>query len=522
MAVADQTMSDMHSSHSMPLLQALRAALDNHLQRVLLVNLADQLDKDYPLFLDVVNGIQLQLLAKNDHANTSASINGLRCMVSCAKESLVTCLSGIQANLHLQAEVTHTQKFLELLLHITGLVSKIDSLLLQDQKLQINDMHLESRSILLVRIVTHLEDLNVSLVRVDSDFSPNHHRPLLLMNLEPTIQSFHKCVDAILHDCFKLALQQQHEASILRCLQSYLALDNVVGARDAIRLSVVAPIMDQVFYHNATKNVLLHDDLKEVKMLINASICKFLLDITSSKLAWDGAACFDFLGACILQELQSAIQRTRALALSPGEPSSFLANYKQILEFLDFMEAHYCPSRKSILHFRSQAEYTHFLNPWKAREIGYFTLRHQEIVGELEHALMGEPILNNKHLSLAKPSLAASKALEQCLLKCWDIDMFVTSLSHKFLALTLQLISRYSTWLASALSSHSRQNNFMYHVEHDVTLLVDMLKGPFLNMILRLLQSSSTSITDEVISLIHDSIYDGAKTMMESLLVVKT
>lgn len=516
-------------------LDTLRAELRSHL-RLLKGELVELINRDYADFVNLstklvdVDGAVLRM---------RMPLNDLRSRLSFVKDSVNSSLSALQNGLQRRAEASQAREILELLLDTSHVVSKIEKLLLELKSMpeegsattqSVRTIGIpplsngaveessesvvsleESRSRLLERIASEMNRLNFYVARVqDLPF---------VQNMEKRIQNASMSLDASLRECFEIGLKQRNEAVIFRCLRAYAAIDNTKGAHSVFQLFVVAPIMEQVFSSkeaDAGPSDLLEDDLSEIRKRIESD-CKFLLDIAMA--ANSGVQAFDFLGSSILKELHNAIQRRKPGAFSPGKPSIFLANYKASLAFLDYLEG-YCPSKSAITTFRSQPAYADFMKQWNLGV--YFTLRFQEIAGDLDGALNVTSLgcIADDSLGLA---LSSSAALERCLLKCWQKDVFVLSLSDKFLGLTLQLMSRYSTWLLAGLEarqSGSSANGVEWAlvaspedfllVKHDVELLVRMLKGSYLEGIANLFQSAPR----EVLTVVHDSIQQGADTLM--------
>ncbi|KAG0489863.1 hypothetical protein HPP92_006726 [Vanilla planifolia] len=149
----------------------------------------------------------------------------------------------------------------------------------------------------------------------------------------------------------------------------------------------------------------------------------------------------------------------------------------------------------------------------------YFSLRFQEIAGALDSSLADANItlVEDSHRNRdcqVTLTLKQSFALLESLRTCWSEEVFIFTCSDKFFRLSLQLLSRYSTWLSShlvaknACSSDSSSNSerainkpvedFIY-VMHDVGFLVAELSGDYLEHVLcRLLESCSSEVLDLV------------------------
>ncbi|KAK1318996.1 hypothetical protein QJS10_CPB04g00286 [Acorus calamus] len=379
----------------------------------------------------------------------------------------------------------------------------------------------ETQSILLERIASEMNRLK---------FYIAHAQDLpFIKNVERRIQSASLLLDGSLGHCFEAGLENRDANAIYNCLRAYAAIDNTSGAEEIFRSTIVSPFVQKIIPYISLQEVpgsspdKLVEDYEQIKGCIERD-CKFLLDISSS--ANSGFHVFDFLANSILQEVLVAIQKGKPGALSPGRPVEFLKNYKGSLEFLSYLEG-YCPSRSAVSKFRSEAVYNDFVKMWNVGV--YFSLRFQEIAGALDSALVVPTIVPVQN---AQPNdgghndlmLKQSIALVESLKSCWREDVFLLSCSDKFFRLSLQLVSRYSTWLSSGLAarkSHSGASNpstewaiaaapedFIY-VLHDVAYLVTELNGEYLGHVTQLLSSCSP----EVLHLVKHSILQGGKSL---------
>ncbi|KAF8210325.1 COG complex component [Mycena galopus ATCC 62051] len=81
----------------------------------------------------------------------------------------------------------------------------------------------------------------------------------------------------------------------------------------------------------------------------------------------------------------------------------------------------------------------------------YFQMRWKEIVGKVEEALSAPRVelssITDKHSFLTTQAAAVWVGISAC----WSAEVFIPELSHRFWRLTLQLLSRYRTWLTNSL-----------------------------------------------------------------------
>ncbi|CAL4920120.1 unnamed protein product [Urochloa decumbens] len=351
--------------------------------------------------------------------------------------------------------------------------------------------------------------------------------------MEKRVQGATKLLDGSLERCFVDGLEHRDAKVIYNCLRAYAAIDNTSSAEELFRTTVVSPLIQKIVPQNYAKAVAgacsdgLEDDYEQIKQCVEND-CKFILEISSSENS--GLHVFDFLGNSILKEVLSAIQKGKPGAFSPGKPKEFLKNYKASLGFLDFLEG-YCQSKSAVTKFRSEPAYTDFMRQWNVGV--YFSLRFQEIAGGLDSALTTTISPAGMNEAQGKPLLLKqSIKLLESLQACWSDEVLVFSHCDKFLRLSLQLISRYTTWLSSGLSARKASDgspnspadaewalsipvdDFIY-IMHDVHAVIGELSesGSFIGHVNQLLASCPI----EVLNLVKQSILQAVEPLKELL-----
>ncbi|ONK71964.1 uncharacterized protein A4U43_C04F14250 [Asparagus officinalis] len=507
--------------------------------------LVDLINRDYADFVSLSTRL---VDVDSAVARMRAPIVEFREKVATFREAVDSALGNLREGLRQRAEAAAAREVLELLLDTFHVVSKVEKLIKElpstpsdgstidivhlDKGAIINDTYSqdmgngttlrETQSILLERIASEMNRLK---------FNINHAKNLpFIENMEKRIQSATLLLDGSLGHCFVNGLEHRDATAIYNCLRAYAAIDNTSAAEEIFRTTIVTPLIQKIIPYgqiqvvDGTSSDELEEDYTQIKQCIEKD-CKFLLEISSS--ANSGLHVFDFLGNSILKEVLLAIQKGKPGAFSPGRPTEFLKNYKSSLDFLAFLEG-YCPSRAAASKLRSETVYIDFMRQWN---IGvYFSLRFQEIAGSLDSALMASTItrVDNKQGKFSKLTLKQSIALLDSLRSCWSEDVLVISCSDKFLRLSLQLLSRFSTWLSSGLvarkgdSAHSSTTHNsewastariedLIYVMHDVRSLVMEITGDYLGDVLRVLESCSAQVLD----LVKQSILHGKKSLEE-------
>ncbi|KAM2228222.1 hypothetical protein ACFXTI_014942 [Malus domestica] len=459
------------------------------------------------------------------------------------QDSLVALTNGLKQRL----EAAEAREVLELLLDTFHVVSKVEKLIKElpsvpadwsngDVNLAEKNSVSNGTSLQHAENGTNLRDTQSMLLeRIASEmnrlkFYIAHAKNLpFIENMEKRIQGASLLLDASLGHCFVDGLEHRDANAIYNCLRAYAAIDNTRSAEELFRMTIVAPLIQKIIPHGTSGAATrpsgddLENDYKQIKTCIEND-CKFLLEISFEENS--GLHVFDFLANSILKEVLSAIQKGKPGAFSPGRPTEFLKNYKSSLKFLAHLEG-YCPSGSAVSKFRAEAVYIDFMKQWNLGV--YFSLRFQEIAGALDSILVETNLLPVHNVPSGQGNspdltLKQSVTLLECLESCWSEDVIVLSCADKFLRLSLQLLSRYSSWLSSGLTAHKMgqtgsksgsewataavPDDFIYII-HDTDRLYKVVCGDFLGHVLKLLSSCPADVLD----LVKQSLLQGGKLL---------
>ncbi|KAJ3701238.1 hypothetical protein LUZ61_004943 [Rhynchospora tenuis] len=519
-------------------LETLATELRSHLTS-LNSDLIDLVNRDYADFV----GLGSRLTGAGDAAaRIRAPLAELRSKVAALRGAAATQLVELRAGMERRAAAAASRELLERMLDTFHVVSKVEKLIKElptapsdlagaevgsvatDGALQNFESGNSSRitqSILLERIASEMNRLKFYI-------GDKKNLPFI-ENMEKRIQAATSLLDNSLEQCFVQGLEHHDNNAIYNCLRAYAAVDNTSAAEALFRKTVVSPLIQDIIPYNGTNQSEaatvssdeLEGDYQRIMQCVEKD-CKFILELSSS--ANSGLHVFDFLANSILKEVLSAIQKGKPGAFSPGKPTEFLKNYKSSLAFLAFLEG-YCPTKFAVVRFRSETVYAEFMRQWNVGV--YFSLRFQEIAGTLDSSLTGpiKPIESREETQ--KLLLKQSIQLLESLKTCWSDDVLVFSHCDKFLRLSLQLLSRYSTWLSTGLAARRAHSgdadwaisapveDFVY-VFHDVSVLISELSGDFLGHVSQLLSNCS----DEVVQLVRESIAQACQLLQQLLPVI--
>ncbi|KAG8712025.1 hypothetical protein FRC09_020291 [Ceratobasidium sp. 395] len=140
------------------------------------------------------------------------------------------------------------------------------------------------------------------------------------------------------------------------------------------------------------------------------------------------------LARALMDELGSVV-------FAVGRPDEFRQNYTTTQHLISALEA--LAPQTSVIALRAHPLTTTFSRRWQLPV--YFQLRWKDIVGKCENALGGSTGERGEF------STAEANAVYSAIRTCWSTQVFIPELGHRFWRLTLQLLSRYRTWINATL-----------------------------------------------------------------------
>ncbi|KAJ6593950.1 oligomeric golgi complex component, COG2-domain-containing protein [Mycena capillaripes] len=169
-------------------------------------------------------------------------------------------------------------------------------------------------------------------------------------------------------------------------------------------------------------------------------------EITNREVDEDG---FEIMANVVWEEFGRAIMdELGPVVFAAGRPNEFRKHYETTQAFIRSLEF-LAPSAHSVEAMRAHQVYSAFERRWQLPV--YFQMRWKEIVGKVEDALSTPRVelstTTDKHSFATTQATAVWVAISAC----WSAEVFISELSHRFWRLTLQLLSRYKTWLSNSL-----------------------------------------------------------------------
>ncbi|WVW86287.1 hypothetical protein I302_108329 [Kwoniella bestiolae CBS 10118] len=157
---------------------------------------------------------------------------------------------------------------------------------------------------------------------------------------------------------------------------------------------------------------------------------------------------FDFFSNIVWPEIAGAlIDNLGSTIFAAGRPDELHKHYTTTHKFITLLES-FAPSTRNVISMRTSPSYESFERRWQLPV--YFQLRWKEIVGTLENSLASAS--NDKAVS-GDWELSASASIWKALETTWSDDVFIEELAPRFWRLSLQIISRFGTYLKSTLDT---------------------------------------------------------------------
>ncbi|RPD78692.1 COG complex component [Lentinus tigrinus ALCF2SS1-7] len=147
------------------------------------------------------------------------------------------------------------------------------------------------------------------------------------------------------------------------------------------------------------------------------------------------------IGRALMDELGSVI-------FAAGKPDDFRKHHETTQAFLRSLEF-LAPSVQCVEAMRAHIVYTTFDRRWQLPV--YFQLRWKEIVTKLEDSLATTKLERNASKASAPFVTSQASAVYDAIRACWSAEVYIPQLTSRFWKFTLQLLSRYRTWLDKSL-----------------------------------------------------------------------
>ncbi len=162
---------------------------------------------------------------------------------------------------------------------------------------------------------------------------------------------------------------------------------------------------------------------------------------------------YEVLANVVFDELANRlISEMGHVIFAAGRPGVFHQNYVLANAFLTRIEG-LCPTLAHLTALRSHPTYSAFIKRFQLPV--YFQLRLKEVVTSVERAFSAGSASGGGEAFVMSESEAVWRAIQAC----WARDVHLNELTARFWRLTLQLVSRYRTWLNATVPKYVLPSN---------------------------------------------------------------
>uniref|UniRef100_A0A8C5GNS2 Conserved oligomeric Golgi complex subunit 2 n=1 Tax=Gouania willdenowi TaxID=441366 RepID=A0A8C5GNS2_GOUWI len=410
--------------------------------KLLKTAMVELINKDYADFVNLSTNLVGMDKALNQ---LSVPLGQLREEVMSLRSYVSEVIQAIDNQLSKQEDLQKKKVCVLRLIQVVRSVEKIEKILHSQNSKESNSLEISSPLLagqILERIATEFNQLQFHAVQ--SKGMP------LLDKVRPRIAGITSMLQQSLEGLLIEGLQTTNVDMVRHCLRTYATIDKTKDAEALVGQVLVKPYMDQVIVEETVKSSpgglqLMYSQLLDFV----PHHCKLLKDVTGGAISSakaDTVPGYDFLVNSVWPEITKGIEERLAFLFNPGNPDLFYERYSATMDFVRRFERQ-CSSQASVKRLRLHSSYTSFHNKWNLPV--YFQLRYKEIAGHLENALSdgleAAPAGSVFHLQV-------SEVLWSCLVKCWSDKVYLSPLAHRFWKLTMQLYSRYATFLEEVLT----------------------------------------------------------------------
>lgn len=422
----------------------------------------ETLRDDLGLYLKVVRSAMIELINKDyaDFVNLSTNLVGmdkaitnlttplgqLKEEVLSVQTAMDVAIKAVEEKIRQQQEIMRKKAVLQRLMNITHSVEKIEKLLGIQGFAEGDTSPGQLTGPLIERVATEFNKLQFYVTR-----SKGHP---LVEKVKPRIAIITTTLQYSLEGSFLSGLETGKTGMLRQCLRTYALIDKTHDAEDLFREHVVRPFMEEIINEDflAQNNNDLSAMFEEVLTFVPKK-CSILSNITTGTSGGEIVRGYDFVVNAVFSEVVNCLEFRTSSIFAPGNPDIFHKKYTACLQFLDKFEMQ-CGSQASVKRLREHPSYQSLLNKWSLPV--YFQIRFQDIATRFETALC----YGFSNSSGSNGFFLNSTAMMwKCLGECWEQDIFLPALLHRFVKLNIQLLSRYKSWLDEIFQAELARKN---------------------------------------------------------------
>lgn len=474
-------------------LETMRDDLGVYL-KVLRSAMIDLINKDYADFVNLSSNLIGLDKAIND---IQLPLGQLREELLEVRQSLDGAASEISHQLSYRRELREHKRSLRSLNRVHTSLKKLKLLLNSTEYNGKLEMHV------LERVVSEYNQIEFHVLRCKRDLSDSDYKVF-----EKVGERLIQCVDKLFLET--VSSGEKGKADLLRVLSLYQSLDKLHVAEGLYRKKVVSPAMENVITEETLRSTPtgLPGLFDRILSFVDTDM-KQLFEVATVHNKFSNKNKCDFFLRSFWPEIEDKLETNLTSIFAPGDPDIFYQKYVETLSFLENL-LNRSGSTQSVEEFQTNSHFIRFMEKWDL--LVYFQIRFQDIVRDLEISFERDPWLSSSD----QWKLLASETVWKSLNKCWEDGVFLSPIAHKFWKLSLQIISRFTTWSRSFDGStkniRTEDVDFLVFLYTDIELLLSLVPT-FRNSVINKLPK----ISDHTLELLSKSLEESSSELSKQL-----
>ncbi|XP_053692668.1 conserved oligomeric Golgi complex subunit 2 [Sabethes cyaneus] len=422
----------LHENRNAGSLEIIRDDLGLYL-KVLRSAMIELINQDYADFVD----LSANLIGLDQQINSIVSpLEKLKEEVLSVKTALEGAMKDISDCLEQKKTLRGYKKSLQSLAKVRAALLKLESLLkpVDDNEREISPTLLERAALESIQLQFNVKFCGEFLNQEQLE-SASHWKYSLLSQMKAY---------------FLKMLEGKDLDGLERCLRIYCTLDECRTAEEVFKAEIVSPYMNRVISESSLQNSPqgLAGIYNQILDFVSINM-KLLLDLTKKNGKVKG---YNFVVNSFWTEVERRMETNMSSIFAPGNPESFYQKYQCTLEFLERIEL-ILQDPDEVTDFKAHPQYKSFQVRWNLPV--YFQIRFQEIGSNLEKVCIREfdaARFSIQQISSSQFNLLPFSVALTCISNCWQDGIYLPQLFHRFIKLTLQLLSRITTWIDIAVT----------------------------------------------------------------------
>jgi len=405
----------------------------------------DTLRDDLGVYLKVLRSSMIELINQDyaDFVNLSTNLVGLdegidkikeplvgyNDEIKLAKENLSSCLDQVKAKLSRQERIRQEKEMLGSLQQVAATTVKLERMVGS------GDLNTDTAE----RIATDINQLNFAIWKLKDS--------MFIQQMSPRVTAVCDALNTWLDDTCLTCLRENNIQQLSRCLRIYATIDRVSAAERLVKEEIVRPQVEHCLSDSeSVTSERLGQVCQSLLRIIPEHLAPLIRLTTDEKKIIEGSVLgFDFLVNSFWNEVAESFHQNLGHVASPGNPDEFFKNYNIFIKFLDDLDMNIV-TENSLANIRNSEEYENLMKLWNLPV--YFQLRFHQIAKPVE-SLMIATVLEKSENFHFKVTEVSKSAIELC----FSSDIYLHSISHRFLQLSFQIVARYKVWAELCLKT---------------------------------------------------------------------